>query len=338
MKAIAYRPGSGLSDPGAFVEIDKADPQPTGHDLVVSVRAVSVNPVDTKVRDGRVFLGEAVDVLGWDAAGVVVAAGPKASLFGPGDEVFYAGSLLRSGANAQLHLVDERLVGPKPNLSFAKAAALPLTAITAWELLFDRLGVAPGKLADGGSLLVIGGAGGVGSVLIQLARRLTSLTIIATASRPESRDWCLGLGAHAVIDHSGDMAQELRAILAPPITHIAALNETARHWPAIAQIIAPYGKVALITNHDSLDAAPLRAKSVSLHWQDVVTQMAFGDPSRLAHHKILREVAALVDAGVVVSTATQILSPLSAASLLEAHALVEGGRMLGKVVVTNDPA
>jgi zinc-binding alcohol dehydrogenase family protein len=335
MKAIAYLPGSALSDPRSFFETEKSAPILAAHDLLVSVRAVSVNPVDTKVRDGRVFLGDAIDLLGWDVAGVVVAIGPEVTLFRVGDEVFYAGSLYRSGGNAELHAVDERLAGRKPaRLTFAEAAALPLTSLTAWELLFERLGVRPGKSFDAGALLIIGGAGGVGSMLIQFARRLTGLRVIATASRPESRNWCLSLGAHAVIDHSKSMAEELRAIQAPPITHIAALNETDRHWPAIAEIIAPGGKVGVITNHDSLDVTPLRAKSVSLHWEDVVTRTAFGAPADLiAHHRILEEVSSLAEVGVVRSTATKELRPISAASLREAHALVESGRMLGKVVI-----
>ncbi|WP_184804473.1 zinc-binding alcohol dehydrogenase family protein [Rhizobium leucaenae] len=335
MKAIAYIPGSALSDRRSFFETEKPDPIPAAHDLQVSVRAVSVNPVDTKVRNGRVFLGDGIDVLGWDVAGVVVKVGPEVTLFRPGDEVFYAGSLYRSGGNAELHAVDERLVGRKPaSLNFAEAAALPLTSLTAWELLFERLDVRPGKSLDAGALLIVGGAGGVGSMLIQFARRLTGLRVIATASRPESRDWCLSLGAHAVIDHSKSMVDELRAIQAPPITHIAALNETDRHWPAIAEIIAPGGKIGVITNHDSLDATPLRAKSASLHWEDVVTRMALGTPADLiAHHRILEEVSSLADAGVIRSTATKELRPIGAASLRDAHELVEGGRMLGKIVI-----
>jgi len=335
MKAIGYLRGTALTDPRSFFEIEKPAPILAAHDLLVSVRAVSVNPVDTKVRDGRVFLGDEIDVLGWDVAGVVVAVGAEVTLFRPGDEVFYSGSLYRSGGNAQLHAVDERLVGRKPaSLTFAEAVALPLTSLTAWELLFERLNVRPGKSLDTGALLIVGGAGGVGSMLIQFARRLTGLRVIATASRPESRDWCLSLGAHTVIDHSKTMAEELRAIQAPPITHIAALNETDRHWPAIAEIITAGGKIGVITNHDSLDATPLRAKSASLHWEDVVTRMAFGTPADLiAHHRILEEVSSLADAGVIRSTATKMLRPFSAASLREAHVLVESGRMLGKVVI-----
>ncbi|RWP77350.1 zinc-binding alcohol dehydrogenase family protein [Mesorhizobium sp.] len=334
MQAIGYRPGSALSDPQCFVEISKEYPKPRPRDLLVSVRAVSVNPVDTKIRNGQVFLGEEIDVLGWDVAGVVVDVGADVTLFRPGDEVFYSGNLNRPGANAELHAVDERLVGRKPaRLTFMQAAALPLTSLTAWELLFDRLDVTPGRLHDGGTLLIIGGAGGVGSMLIQLARRLTGLTVIATASRPESREWCLSLGAHHVIDHSRSMIEELAATGASAITHIAALNQTEQHWAAIAAIIAPYGKVGVITNHAILDATPLRSKSASLHWEDVVTRPHSGGADMVAHHRILEEVSALADSGVLRSTVTTDLGKLTPSSLLEAHRLVEGGRMLGKVVL-----
>ncbi len=334
MQAITYRPGAALSDPQCFTIADKKDPVPGPRDLLVSVCGVSVNPVDTKIRLGQVLMGDAVDILGWDVAGIVVDVGSEVTIFRPGNEVFYSGSLSRPGGNAELHAVDERLVGRKPaRLSFAQAAALPLTSLTAWELLFHRLGVGLGKQHDAGGLLIIGGAGGVGSMLIQLARRLSGLTVIATASRPESRDWCLSLGAHHVIDHSQSMTDELARINAPDITYIAALNQTDLHWTAITKIIAPGGKIGVITNHASLDAAPLRPKSASLHWEDVVTRQHFGGADMIAHHKILDEISSLAEAGVLRSTATTELGPLTPTSLREAHALVESGRMLGKVVL-----
>lgn len=334
MKAIGYRPASPLSAPDCFIELERAPPVPAAHDLLVSVRAVSVNPVDTKVRNGSVPVGDDVDILGWDVAGTVRDVGSEVTLFRPGDDVYYAGSFGRSGGNAELHVVDERIAGFKPSsLTFTQAAALPLTSLTAWELLFDRLGVIPGKLGNAGALLIIGGAGGVGSMLIQLARRLTGLMVIATASRPESRDWCLKLGAHHVIDHSRSMTEELAAMNAPPITHIAALNQTARHWNAISAIIAPQGKVGVITDHDTLDASQLKAKSASLHWEMVFTRPLFATPDMIAQHNILNEVASLVDAGLLRTTVSKELRPLDAASLKEAHALVEGGQMLGKVVL-----
>lgn len=334
MQAITFRLGSFLSDPQPFMSVTKDDPELGARDLLVSVRAISVNPVDTKIRAGQVFLGDGIDVLGWDVAGVVVGIGSDVTLFQLGDEVFYSGDLMRPGANAELHAVDERLVGRKPaSLSFAEAAAMPLTSLTAWELLFDGLGVSPGKGHCTGAILVIGGAGGVGSMLIQLARRLTPLTVIATASRAETRDWCLSLGAHHAIDHSLPLGDELATIGNPTITHIAALNQTERHWPAIAAVIAPRGKVGVITNHEVLNATPLRSKSASLHWEDVVSRPFFGGVDMIAHHRILNEISALTDAGVLRSTMAQQLGQLAPESLLDAHRLVESGRMIGKVVL-----
>jgi zinc-binding alcohol dehydrogenase family protein len=334
MKAITFCRKSALSSPQCFAAVEKELPPIGARDILVSVRAVAVNPVDTKIRDGQVFMGDAVNILGWDVAGVVSKVGSEVSLFRPGDEVFYSGDLKRAGANAEFHAVDERLVGHKPSrLSFLEAAALPLTSITAWELLFDRFAVTPNKQRDAGALLILGAAGGVGSMLIQLARRLTGLTVIATASRPESRDWCLALGAHQVIDHSGSLKDSLHAIGGPPITHIAALNQTDRHWAALADIVAPEGKIGVITNHVTLDATPLRAKSASLHWEDVVTRPSFGGDKMIAHHKILEEIAWLADTGGLRSTIAKEFGPLSPTTLAEAHALVESGRMIGKAVL-----
>ncbi|HEY0683020.1 MAG TPA: zinc-binding alcohol dehydrogenase family protein [Steroidobacter sp.] len=336
MRAITYHRGAVPVDSTRFSLVEKELPVLRERDILVAVKAVSVNPVDTKIRSGQVDMGEAVDVLGFDAAGIVLSVGSEATLFMPGDEVFYSGDLTRAGANAQVHAVDERLVGRKPTkLSFAEAASLPLSAITAWELLFGRLSVERGRRRDG-AILILGGAGGVGSVLIQLAHQLTGLQVIATASREESRSWCLSLGAHHVIDHTRDLRNELAALGAPPITHIAALTQTDRHWTAIAGLIAPYGKVGVITNHDALDVAPLRAKSASVHWEDIVTRFAIGGEALTGHHVILNEIAAHVDAGVLRSTARQVIGNLSPASLAYAHALVESGRMTGKVVLTID--
>lgn len=334
MTAIAFRKHSALADPDCLTDIDTECPEPGPHDLRVAVRAVSVNPVDTKIRAGLVAAPETVRCLGWDAAGIVEAVGEAVTLFRPGQPVYYAGSFDRSGSNAQFHLVDERIVGRMPQtLSFTEAAALPLTSLTAWQLLFDRLGVPPGKPADAGSLLVLGGAGGVGSMLIQLARRLTGLTVIATASREQSRDWCRALGAHYVIDHRQPLSTQIDALPVPSVTHIAALSNTAEHLAELAALIAPQGRVAIIDDHDTLDAVPFKAKSVSLHWEMVFTRPLFGTPDMVAQHRILDEVAALVDAGVLRSTVNRVLYPLDAARLRDAHRLVENGGMTGKVVV-----
>jgi len=333
MKAFRYNAGAAGDDTVYFEEVDRPKPKPGGHDILVAVQGVAVNPVDTKVRRGLVPVPADVDVLGWDAAGIVEAIGEEVTFFQPGDEVFYAGSLLRSGANAEYHLVDERVVGRKPrSLNFIAAAALPLTSLTAWELLFDRLAVEHSKIS-GGTLLVIGGAGGVGSILIQIARQLTGLTVIATASRHESQDWCRSLGAHHVIDHTHSLSAELAGIGAPPITYIAALNETDRHWREIAEIVAPEGKVGVITDHETLDATPLKTKSASLHWEMVFTRSYFMTASMVRQHEILNEISSLIDAGSLKSTLTQELHPISIETLTEAHRLVETGRMQGKVAL-----
>jgi zinc-binding alcohol dehydrogenase family protein len=335
MKAVGYTQSLPITDPNSLTDITADVPQPSGRDLRVAVRAVSVNPVDTKVRmRAQPAAGEPPKMLGYDAAGVVEAVGPEATLFKPGDEVFYAGSIARPGTNAELHLVDERIVGVKPKtLSFAQAAALPLTSITAWELLFDRFAVLPGKTPDGRALLIIGGAGGVGSMMIQLARRLTALTVIATASRPETRDWCLKLGAHHVIDHSKSLAEELKAIGHPQVALIASLTGTDQHYPSVDEIIAPQGKFGLIDDPKTLDAKVLKRKAASLHWELMFTRPVFGTPDMIAQHRLLDEVSAMVDDGLIVTTMAKEFTPINAANLRQAHKLIESGRSIGKVVL-----
>jgi NADPH2:quinone reductase len=335
MKAVGYTQSLPITDPNSLTDITADVPQPSGRDLRVAVRAVSVNPVDTKVRmRAQPAAGEPPKMLGYDAAGVVEAVGPEATLFKPGDEVFYAGSIARPGTNAELHLVDERIVGVKPKtLSFAQAAALPLTSITAWELLFDRFAVLPGKTPDGRALLIIGGAGGVGSMMIQLARRLTALTVIATASRPETRDWCLKLGAHHVIDHSKSLAEELKAIGHPQVALIASLTGTDQHYPSVDEIIAPQGKFGLIDDPKTLDAKVLKRKAASLHWELMFTRPVFGTPDMIAQHRLLNDVSAMVDDGLIVTTLAKEFTPINAANLRQAHGLIESGRSIGKVVL-----
>ncbi len=336
MKSIIYHHSLPLTHADAFRIVETATPVPEPHDLLVSIQAVSVNPVDTKIRSGGVPVPDAITTLGWDASGIVKAVGTNVTLFKPGDEVFYAGTFTRQGANSELHLVDERLVGAKPkSLSFVQSAALPLTALTAWELLFDRFGIVPGKTTSKDILLIVGGAGGVGSMLIQIARRLTNMTVIATASRAESREWCLRLGAHHVVNHSQPLAKEVAALNISPITHIAALAHTNRHFSAIAEIIAPQGKIAIIDDHDFLDAVPLKGKSVSLHWEMVFTRPLYQTEDMIAHHQILTEISFLVDIGVLQSTLTKELHPLDVENLKLAHTLVEQGNMLGKVVMSS---
>lgn len=334
MKSIIYRPVSQLTHSEIFKEIDSPKPIPGPRDLLVSVEAVSVNPVDTKIRAGAVAVSEEVITLGWDVAGVIEEVGSEVTLFEPGQAIFYAGTFTRTGGNAEFHLVDERLVGVKPkSLSFAQAAALPLTGLTAWELLFDRFGVAADKTINSGTLLIIGGAGGVGSMLIQLARKLTGMTVIATASRSENRDWCLKLGAHLVIDHSKPLIEEVAALHSGPITHIASLTHTAKHFAALAEIIEPQGKIAIIDDHDYLDAVPLKGKSVSLHWEMVFTRPLYQTKDMIAQHHILNEISSLVDAGILQSTLTQELHPINCENLLMAHKIVEQGNRLGKITL-----
>ena len=335
MKAVGYYQSLPIDKAESLVGLELPKPVPSGRDLLVEVKAVSVNPVDTKVRKRDKPAEGQPKILGYDAAGVVAAIGPECRLFKPGDAVWYAGSVTRSGTNAEFHLVDERIVGPKPRtLGFAEAAALPLTTITAWEMLFDRFGVRPGKPADAGALLIVGGAGGVGSIAIQLARRLTGLTVIATASRPETRQWCLELGAHHVIDHGKKLADELKAIGFPAVEYIFSTNATGQHFPAFTDIVAPQGKVGLIeSGTDALDARVLMGKSASLHWELMFTRPRFGTPDMIAQHKLLAETAGLVDAGVIRTTHAETLGPINAATLKKAHALIESGRTRGKLVL-----
>jgi zinc-binding alcohol dehydrogenase family protein len=334
MKAVGYTSSLPIDAADALVDFDAPKPEPKPRDVRVAVRAVSVNPVDFKVRQRAAPAAGQTKILGYDAAGVVDAVGSDVTLFKPGDEVFYAGSILRQGTNAEFHLVDERIVGKKPaSLGFAQAAALPLTSITAWELLFDRLGVQPGKSNDPRTLLIIGGAGGVGSILIQLARRLTGLTIIATASRPESSKWCLDLGAHAVIDHSKAMPGQVAALKLPPVELIASLTNTETHFPALIEILAPQGKIALIDDPSTLNAMPLKAKSASLHWEAMFARSSFETADMIAQHHLLNDVSDLIDKGVLRTTFDQSLGPINAANLKRAHALLESGRSVGKVVL-----
>lgn len=251
MKAVGYRESLPISAVMSLIDIALPDPHPENHDLLVQVKAVSVNPVDTKVRLGAAPPAGETKILGWDASGVVLEIGSDVTLFKPGDEVWYAGSIVRPGTNSELHLVDERIVGRKPkSLGHAQAAAMPLTSITAWELLFDRLGVLPGKRFGDPSLLIIGAAGGVGSILVQLARRLTNMTVIGTASRAETSEWVRSLGAHHVIDHSKPLAEELCKVGYPNVTHVASLTQTDKHFTEIVEALSPQGKLALIDDPD----------------------------------------------------------------------------------------
>ncbi|MBB6559024.1 zinc-binding alcohol dehydrogenase family protein [Acidovorax soli] len=335
MKAVGYQKPQPIANAESLLDITLPEPVATGHDLLVEVKAISVNPVDTKVRNsGAPAEGQPYKVLGWDASGIVRAVGPDVTLFQPGDRVWYAGSIARPGTNAELHLVDERIVGHAPKtLDFAQAAALPLTAITAWEMLFDRLGVQPGKKPEGKTLLVIGASGGVGSILVQLASRLTSLTVIGTASRPETQAWVKELGAHHVIDHSKPLAEELQAIGYPTVDYIVSLTQTDAHLAQIIEAIAPQGKFGLIDDPKALDVMPFKRKSVSIHWELMFTRSLFGTADMVGQHRLLNEVAALVDAGLVRTTLAERFGTINAENLKKAHALIESGKARGKVVL-----
>jgi len=336
MKAIAAYGSLPCSDPEAFALVDLPDPVPGPHDLLVRVEAVAVNPVDTKVRSGLPGPGAGAPprLLGWDAAGVVEATGDAVESFAPGDRVWFAGDISRPGCNAERVLVEEAICGHRPaNLSAAEAAALPLTGLTAWEALFDRLGLDPEGADAGRSLLILGGAGGVGSIAIQLARR-AGLVVIATASRPESRAWCERLGSSHVVDHGQPLAPQLAALGLPEVDAIANFSDTDAYWPVMAELIRPQGAiVAIVGNRAPLDLNLLKAKSVSFHWEFMFTRPQFRTPDRGRQGEILERLAELVEAGEILSTAVTRLEPISPETLARAHALLEGGRTLGKIVL-----
>lgn len=335
MRAIAYRQPGPIDRPDALVDVELPKPAPTGRDILIEVQAVSVNPVDAKVRAGASpFDGRAERILGWDAAGVVEAVGPEVSRFQIGDEVFYAGDLMRDGSNAEYQLVDERIVGHRPrSIGVAEAAALPLTAITAWETLFDRLKVDDQPASGARAILIIGGAGGVGSAAIQIARARTDLTVIATASRAETQDWVRDLGAHHVLDHSQPMASQIAALGLDAPAFVFSTTHTDRHLADIAELIAPQGRFALIDDPASLDIVGFKRKVVSVHWELMFTRSLFGTPDIAEQGRLLDTVAELVDAGHIRTTATETLSPISAATLTEAHRRIESATTRGKIVL-----
>jgi zinc-binding alcohol dehydrogenase family protein len=338
MRAIGYQTSKPSTEPGFLVDIDLPTPTPTGHDIIVRVQAISVNPVDTKVRMRAQPEPGAWKVLGWDAAGRVEAVGPAVTRFRPGDAVFYAGALERPGTNAELHLVDERITGHAPStLSPAEAAALPLTAITAWETLFDRLDIRRPVPGVTNAILIIGGSGGVGSIAIQLVRQLTDLTVIATASRPETREWSLGLGAHHVIDHAGDMPAQIAALGLGAPAFVFSTTHSDQHLPAIAALIAPQGRFALIDDPASFDIALLKRKSISLHWEFMFTRSMFATADIAEQGALLDEVARLVDAGSLRTTLGETYGTITAANLERAHTMLESGRAIGKIVLEGWP-
>lgn len=332
MKAISVTQHAlPIDNPQALIDISLPRPTPGPRDLLVEVRAVSVNPVDTKVRAGT-FTKEP-KILGWDATGIVREVGAEVTLFQPGDEVFYAGSIARPGSYSEFHLVDERIVGHKPHsLSAADAAALPLTSITAWELLFDRLGVVEGT-GEGKCLLITGAAGGVGSMLVQLARKLTRLTVIGTASRQETADWVRQLGAHHVIDHSQPLLAQLQALGVPEIDYVASLTHTEQHFAQLIDVLKPQGRLGVIDDPETLDVMPLKRKSLSLHWELMFTRSLYETPDMINQHHLLNRVSALIDQGVLQTTVGEHFGAINAANMRRAHALIESGKARGKIVL-----
>ncbi|MCI9866905.1 zinc-binding alcohol dehydrogenase family protein [Rhizobium skierniewicense] len=334
MKAIGYKAPGAIEREDALQDIELPRPVPVGRDVLVEVKAISVNPVDTKVRKGASPEPGQWKVLGWDAVGTVVEAGPAAKDFKICDEVFYAGSLIRPGANSEFHLVDERIVGKKPTtLSNAQAAALPLTAITAWEMLFDRLDIRKRVPGAANAIVIIGGAGGVGSIAIQLARALTDVTVIATASRPETQDWVKTFGAHHVIDHSRPIAEQVAALGIGAPAFVFSTTETHRHLKEIVELIAPQGRFGLIDDPDSLDVLGFKRKSVSVHWELMFTRSIFETADMAEQGKLLNELSRLIDEGKIRTTVTEVLSPINAANLRRAHSAIESGKTRGKVVL-----
>jgi len=334
MKAIALIEKLPLSDPNCFTEVEIAQPQPSPRDLLVRVEAISVNPVDYKVRQSYEPKSGVPKILGWDAAGVVVSVGTAVTRFKAGDEVYYAGDITRPGSNAEFQLVDERIVGRKPrSLSFAESAALPLTAITAWEALFERLNIDRHGLNQGQSLLIIGGAGGVGSIAIQLAK-LAGLIVIATASRPETIAWCQQQGADHVIDHRQPLPAQLAALGHKEVHFIANFSNTDTYWKPMAEVIRPQGKiVSIVENSQPIEIGLLKSKSATFVWEFMFTRAMFQTPDMAAQGELLDAVAQLIANGKVRSTLTETLSPINAANLRAAHTRLESGRTIGKLVL-----
>lgn len=338
MKAIGYQVSGPLNRANALVDVTLEQPIATSRDLLIKVHAIAVNPVDYKIRQNVSATGDSYKILGWDAVGEVIAIGDDVSLFKVGDMVYYAGDLTRQGCNAEYQLVDERLAAHKPkSLSDAEAAAMPLTTITAWELLFERLGVHKqshaNRLKSEEVLLVVGASGGVGSILVQLAKTLSGATVIGTASRASSREWVTNLGADYVVDHSKSLPEQIKALNIGPVTHVASLTHTDSYLEAYVEVLKPMGKLALIDDPNALDIKKLKQKSLSLHWEFMFTRSMFKTEDMIRQHELLTEVASLIDQGLIKTTVGQHLGKINATNLLEAHRIMESASSIGKVVL-----
>lgn len=340
MKAIACRRPLPIDHPDALQDIELPRPHPQGRDLLVKVAAVSVNPVDTKMRHlkGSLDQEDVLRVLGWDAAGVVEAIGAEVQFFQPGDEVYYAGSIVRPGCNSEWHVVDERIVACKPaTWNMAQSAALPLTVITAYEALVDRMGIVLDGRCEGQSILIIGGAGGVGSIAIQLAK-LANLHVVATASRQESQAWCKKMGADLVIDHSQPMPAQLVHAGHQWVDYIFNVSYTERHWLAMAEIIMPQGRICgIVDAGEPVDLNVLKRKSATFSWEFMFTRAMYHTEDIVRQHELLTKMADWVGAGKIQPTLTETLSPINATNLRAAHAKLEAGHMIGKLVLAGWP-
>ncbi|MGK7654385.1 zinc-binding alcohol dehydrogenase family protein [Roseovarius sp. B08] len=337
MKSVALTHYLPIDNPQALFDVELPRPVPEGRDLLVEVRAVAVNPVDTKVRAPKDKVETSPRVIGYDAAGIVAEVGPDVTLFRPGDEVYYAGDITRPGTNQQFHLVDERIVGRKPRtLGLAEAAALPLTTITAYEAMYDRLGIDRDGGSTGETILMFGGAGGVGSIAIQLAKR-SGLTVIATASRSETIEWALSLGADHTVNHRGDVVAEVRALGFTHVDHIAIFNDM-RHWNAAVELIRPQGGIVAINEVDHLlPMGMMMTKAAALHWEYMFARAMHQTPDMIEQHNLLNFVADEIDAGRLRTTLAEVLSPIDAATLREAHRRIETGTTRGKIVIEGFP-
>lgn len=334
MKAIGYKTPGSIDRDDALIDLDIAKPTATGHDILVKVAAVSVNPVDTKVRSSRAAEGDTPVILGWDAVGEVVETGEQVTRFKTGDTVWYAGAINRPGTNSEYHLVDARIVGHAPkSIDTAAAAALPLTTLTAQEMIFDRLKVTDPVPGAANAIVIIGGAGGVGSIAIQLLREQTDLTIIATASRPETQDWVKELGAHHVVDHSKPLPEQIAALGIGAPAFVFSTNYSETYVPQIAEFIAPQGRFGLIDDPKGFDIMPFKGKAVSIHWELMFTRSLFTTEDIARQGDILDTVAGLIEAGKIRSTATESFGTINAANLKRAHALIESGKAKGKITL-----
>lgn len=337
MKAVGLYRYLPIDHPESLLDVELPQPMASGHDLLVKVRAIAVNPIDTKVRKPKEIVESAPRVLGWDAAGEVVAVGAECSLFEPGDRVYYSGDVTRPGSNAEYQLVDERIAGHMPrSLTFEQAAALPLTTVTAWESLFDRLGIVPDPEHNRGkTILIIGAAGGVGSIAIQLAKRIAGLTVVATASRPDSAAWVTELGADHVINHHKPLMEQLSASGLAQVDYIFCCSHTDDYFMGMVEVIKPQGKICVIVDASKpLEMTLLKAKSATFVWESMFTRSMYKTPDMIAQHHILERVADLIEAGVIKTTLSEVITPINAANLRSVHATLESGKAIGKIVLS----